>query len=152
MSMDAAPWQAALAQLGTNTFNVMFGTNCKRAYDDATDEAYLRGFLRRLRAATPGADIALVNQPEDCGAIEPGNDITTRSMAPFARVKRRLAIETDCAHLNLQLCFGRNIAEYGPAAPAGRNYYDGFDYTHPTHILGQAAMAQAFRRLYSLAA
>jgi hypothetical protein len=141
-SMPAAGWSAAIGKLAPHLSILLFGTNDQPWFDGNGFANQLATVVGNIRAARPACDILLSTPPEN----QRTNNV--RPMAELASAQRRLAVQSACAHLDLQYYFGSpaNYAFAYAAANPERPWFNA-DLIHPEPATGGRVIADAYLRL-----
>ena len=131
--MNQQHWTEQLQHRKPNLVILNYGTNESQfASDDqmARYEKELRLVVDRVRAALPRASILIVSPMDRGKRIGGGRVITLPSIPKIVEMQRRVALETNCAFLNLFAAMGgeSTMARWHE----GRKHLVGGDLTHPT--------------------
>ena len=130
--MNEQHWIAQLQHRRPDLVILNYGTNESEAASDSQVAVYERDLLevvRRVREALPDASI-LILSPMDRGTHVGGKVITLPSIPKIVDMQRRVALESNCAFLNLFEAMGGEgtMARWHE----GRTHLVGGDLTHPT--------------------
>lgn len=137
VGVNEAQWGAGLAALAPNLVTILHGTNDQSAYDPATYKTNIKNLVNRVKAALPLADILLIAPCENGRA-------NTHPMSGYASALYEIAVETNCAYMDLQYVFGEAFSQYSSTSP--RNWFNA-DLIHPEPNTGGRAIADAAIRM-----
>src|SRR5215813_1926106 len=131
-AMNEQHWTEQLQHRHPNLVVLNYGTNeSEYASDDQMQryERELKEVVRRVRTALPTASILIVS-PMDRGKRAPGGRVVTLPSIPkIVEMQRRVALETQCAFMNMFEAMGGEgtMARWHE----GRKHLVGGDLTHP---------------------
>ncbi len=131
--MNEQHWAEQLQHRKPNLVILNYGANESQfASDDqmARYDKELRAVVQRVKTALPQASVLIVS-PMDRGKRVPGGRIITLPSIPkIVEMQRRVALETDCAFLDLFAAMGGDstMARWHQ----GKKHLVGGDLTHPT--------------------
>lgn len=132
-------WRSAMTALNLNLVCILQGTNDQSgAATQATFKTNINTIITGVRAALPSVDILLIAPCENGRA-------NTVPMSQYQDAMAQLAIEQDCAFVNLQHIFGLTYAEYGNTGT--KRQWMASDLIHPNPPTGGRAIADAVTRM-----
>jgi lysophospholipase L1-like esterase len=130
--MNEQHWAAQLQHRHPDLVILNYGTNESQYASDSQMARYdqdLREVIRRVRAALPNTSILIVS-PMDRGTHLGGKIVTLPAIPKIVEMQRRVALESNCAFLNLFAAMGGEgtMAKWHE----GKKHLVGGDLTHPT--------------------
>ena len=130
--MNEQHWASQLQHRQPDLVIINYGTNESQYASDNQMVRYdrdLREVIRRVRTALPSVSILVVS-PMDRGTHSGGKIVTLPAIPKIVELQRRVALESNCAFLNLFAAMGGEgtMAKWHE----GKNHLVGGDLTHPT--------------------
>lgn len=137
-AVDAAQWQAGIADLSPNLVVIMHGTNDQSGAPlPSVFATRIEAIIDRVRAAVPTSDILIVMPCEN-------GRVNAVPMSDYAAAAYEVAAANRCAFMDLQYLFGESFSEY--ASGSGRPWFNA-DLIHPEPSTGGRAIVDGVVRL-----
>lgn len=137
-AVDAENWQAGITALAPHLVMIMHGTNDQSsARSPVNFAADMTTIIGRIRSARPAADVFIVMPCE--------NNRTTNAvpMSAYSAAAYDVAVQQNCAFMDLQYYFGDNPDDYSSAS--NRPWFNA-DLVHPEPLTGGRAIIDAVMR------